>query len=302
MQLSQLEYFLAVAQERSFTRGAQSLHVVQSAVSAGIKQLENDLGADLFIRQGRKIRLAPAGEALMPHAKAVMSQLQRARDAVDAVRGVVQGTVELGTLSHLGTMDMSQVLLRIHREYPDVVIKLRQTVQGTRSSLAAVLDGSLDLALLSVADTSIPGIELHQIHAEPMLFVVPESHRLNGRKRVAMEELAGEQYIDFPVGWGNRTTVDAAFASLSLKRSVRTEVSSLAFALELVQQGLGVAFLPESTVKQSSSDGIWSIPVPLEWKIQLARSTMRPATAAEKVLMETILAQASSEKTTLTTG
>lgn len=300
MQFSQLEYFLAVSQELSFTRGAQSLHVVQSAVSAGIKQLENDLGAELFIRQGRSTRLAPAGEALLPHAKAIISQIQGARDAVDAVRGVVQGTVELGTLSHLGTLDMSQVLLRIHREYPDVVIKLRQTVQGTRSSLAAVLDGALDLALLSVSDANIPGVELHQIHAEPMLFVVPESHRLKGRKRVAMEELAGEQYIDFPMGWGNRTTVDAAFASMNLNRSVRTEVSSLAFALELVQQGLGVAFLPKSTVEQSSLDGIWSVPVPLEWKIQLARSTMRPATAAEKVLMETILKQARSQKASLT--
>lgn len=300
MQFSQLEYFLAVSQELSFTRGAQSLHVVQSAVSAGIKQLENDLGAELFIRQGRSIRLAPAGEALLPHAKAIISQIQSARDAVDAVRGVVQGTVELGTLSHLGTLDMSQVLLRVHREYPDVVIKLRQTVQGTRSSLAAVLDGALDLALLSVSDANIPGVELHQIHAEPMLFVVPESHRLKGRKRVAMEELAGEQYIDFPVGWGNRTTVDAAFASMNLNRSVRTEVSSLAFALELVQQGLGVAFLPKSTVEQSSLEGIWSVPVPLEWKIQLARSTMRPVTAAEKVLMETILEQARSQKTSLT--
>ena len=300
MQFSQLEYFLAVSQELSFTRGAQSLHVVQSAVSAGIKQLENDLGAELFIRQGRSIRLAPAGEALLPHAKAIISQIQSARDAVDAVRGVVQGTVELGTLSHLGTLDMSQVLLRVHREYPDVVIKLRQTVQGTRSSLAAVLDGTLDLALLSVSDANIPGVELHQIHAEPMLFVVPESHRLKGRKRVAMEELAGEQYIDFPVGWGNRTTVDAAFASMNLNRSVRTEVSSLAFALELVQQGLGVAFLPKSTVEQSSLEGIWSVPVPLEWKIQLARSTMRPVTAAEKVLMETILEQARSQKTSLT--
>ena len=300
MQFSQLEYFLAVSQELSFTRGAQSLHVVQSAVSAGIKQLENDLGAELFIRQGRSIRLAPAGEALLPHAKAILSQIQGARDAVDAVRGVVQGTVELGTLSHLGTLDMSQVLLRVHREYPDVVIKLRQTVQGTRSSLAAVLDGTLDLALLSVSDANIPGVELHQIHAEPMLFVVPESHRLKGRKRVAMEELAGEQYIDFPVGWGNRTTVDAAFASMNLNRSVRTEVSSLAFALELVQQGLGVAFLPKSTVEQSSLEGIWSVPVSLEWKIQLARSTMRPATAAEKVLMETILEQARSQKTSLT--
>ncbi len=267
------------------------MHVVQSAVSAGIKQLEHELHSELFIRQGRSIRLAPAGEALLPHAEAIIAQTQTARDAVDAVRGVVRGTVELGTLSHLGTLDMSAVLVQIHREYPDVVVKLRQTVQGTRSSLEALRDGTLDLALLSLSEDSLPGIELRQLHAEPMLFVIPEGHRLAGRKRISLEEVAGEHYVDFPQGWGNRTTVDAAFAALGLQRSVGTEVSSLAFALELIQQGLGVSFLPASTLEQSPNHKTWSIPVPLQWKIQLARSTTREPTAAESVLMQTIMQQ-----------
>ncbi|MFJ2619831.1 LysR family transcriptional regulator [Glutamicibacter sp. NPDC087344] len=289
MQITQIEYFLAVAQQLSFTRGAQSLHVVQSAVSAGIKQLEQDLGAELFVRQGRSIRLSPAGEALLPRAQAILGEVQAARDAVDAVRGTVSGTVELGTLSYLGPLDMSRVLVRIHREHPGVVVRLRQTVQGTRSSLAGLLDGSLDLALLSVAENSVPNLKVHQFHVEPMVFVVPSAHRLAGRKRINLAEVAGEEYVDFPQGWGNRVTVDAAFAAQGLQRIVRTEVVYLEFALNLVRQGLGVAFLPQSTVTRGGDEGIWSIPVSLEWKIQLAHSTARPLTAAETVLMRAIL-------------
>lgn len=102
MQLSQIQYFLAVAEQLSFTRGAQELNVVQSAVSAGIKQLERELGAQLFVRQGRSVRLAPAGEALLPRARTILAEVDGARDAVDAVGGMVRGTVSLGTLSYLG--------------------------------------------------------------------------------------------------------------------------------------------------------------------------------------------------------
>lgn len=292
MQFTQIEYFLAVARESSFTRGAQSLHVVQSAVSAGIKQLEHDLDAELFVRQGRSIRLTPAGEVFLPRARAIIAEVDAARDAVDAVRGTVRGTVELGTLTHLGPLDLSRVLVRIHREYPDVTVRLRQTVEGTRSSLAAVMEGSLDLALLSLSENSAPGLELHQIHAEQMVFVVPAGHRLDGRKRIAFAEVANEQYVDFPQGWGNRATVDAAFAAQGLRRSVRTEAVSLDFALDLVRRGLGVAFLPASTIERGGAQGIWSIPVPLEWKIQLARATARQPTAAEAVLLQAILQDA----------
>ncbi|WP_421014795.1 LysR family transcriptional regulator [Glutamicibacter creatinolyticus] len=292
MQLSQIQYFLAVAEQLSFTRGAQELNVVQSAVSAGIKQLERELGAQLFVRQGRSVRLAPAGEALLPRARAILAEVDGARDAVDAGGGMVRGTVSLGTLSYLGALDMGKVLLEIHRRYPEVVVKLRLTVEGTRTSLAAVQEGTLNLALLSVSNPQVAGIALHEIHAEPMVLVIPAGHRLAGRQQVDLSEIAGEQYVDFPEGWGNRTTIDSAFSAQGLHRSVRTEVVSLDFALELVRQELGVAFLPQSTVERSGTQGIWAVPVPRKWRIQLARATNRQPTAAEDVVMRAILAKA----------
>lgn len=285
MQLFQIEYFIAVAEALSFTEGARRVNIVQSAVSAAIRQLEHELGADLFLRQGRKIRLTPAGEALLPRARTILADVQAARDAVDAVRGTVRGTVALGTLAHAGSVDVLAVLQRIRRDYPGIVVKLRQTVQGTRTSLADVRSGALDLALVSVPEEAAPGLELYPLHAEGIVFACPASHPRAGRKRVGLSEIADEPFIDFPEGWGNRTTVDAAFATAGLHRTVHTEVVSFTMALDLVREGLGVAFLPESALQHGQGAGIRAIHTPLVWRIQLARAATRQATAAEQVIV-----------------
>lgn len=285
MQLFQVEYFIAVAEALSFTRGAQRVNIVQSAVSAGIRLLEHDLGSDLFIRQGRSIRLTPAGEAMLPRARAILAEVQAARDAVDAVRGTVRGTVAVGTLAHSASVDVPQILRTVRRDYPGIVIKLRQTVQGTRTSLADVRSGALDLALVSVPEEAAPGLELYPLHTEGIVFVCPDTHHLAGRKRVSLAELADEPFIDFPEGWGNRTTVDAAFAAAGLNRTVHTEVVSFTMAIELVREGLGVAFLPASALQHDHGEDIRAIPTTLMWRIQLARSATRQATAAEQVMI-----------------
>lgn len=285
MQLFQVEYFIAVAEALSFTRGAQRVNIVQSAVSAGIRQLEHDLGSELFIRQGRSIRLTPAGEALLPRARAILADVQAARDAVDAVRGTVRGSVALGILAHAGSVDVLQILRTVRRDYPGIVVKLRQTVQGTRTSLADVRSGALDLALVSVPEEAASGLELYPLHAEGIVFVCPESHPLAGRKRVSLAEIANEPFIDFPEGWGNRTTVDAAFAASGLQRTVHTEVVSFTMAIDLIREGLGVSFLPETALQHGQGKDIRAIHTPLSWRIQLARSATRQPTAAEQVIV-----------------
>ncbi len=285
MQLFHLEYFLAVAEALSFTRGAHRVNIVQSAVSAGIKQLERELGAELFVRQGRSIRLTPAGEVLLPRARVVLADVQAARDAVDAANGTVRGTVVLGTLAHVGSIDVLRILQEVRRDYPDVIVKLRQTVQGTRTSLEDLRSGALDLALVSVPEQAAPGFELYPMHVEGIDFVCSARHRLSGRKRVALSELVDEPFIDFPEGWGNRATVDNSFSSAALNRTVSTEVVSFSMALELVRQDLGVVFLPRSALGIGAGMGTWSIKTPLSWRIQLARSAARQPTAAEQALI-----------------
>src|SRR3954447_5122037 len=102
MELRQLATFVAVAEERSFTRAADRLHVVQSAVSAGLRKLEKELGASLFDRSTHSVTLTDAGLALLPEARATLAAAAAARDAVDEVRGGLRGTVALGTMQAQG--------------------------------------------------------------------------------------------------------------------------------------------------------------------------------------------------------
>ena len=120
--------FVAVAEEGSFTRAADRLHVVQSAVSAGVRNLERELGARLFDRSTHKVALSDAGRALLPEARATLSAAAAARDAVDAVRGGVRGTIILGTMQAQGmrAIDVAELLAEFRYEHPGVEVHIRQ--------------------------------------------------------------------------------------------------------------------------------------------------------------------------------
>src|ERR1700760_333234 len=120
VKLHQLEYFVAVAEELSFTRGARRAHVVQSAVSAAITRLERELNAPLLERTRRRVSLTDAGSALLPEARATLAAAQSARDVVAAVRGGLRGSVTLGMMLSTGPVDLAAVLGGFHAAHPDV--------------------------------------------------------------------------------------------------------------------------------------------------------------------------------------
>ena len=154
VELHQLAYFVAVAEERSFTRGAARVHVVQSAVSASISRLERELDSLLFDRSGRQIALTDAGAALLPEARATLAASQAARDAVDQVRGGLRGTVTVGGMLSTGPVDLSAVLGRFHAQHPEVAVRLRQASGGSSENVKALRDGTVDLALVGLAHQS----------------------------------------------------------------------------------------------------------------------------------------------------
>src|SRR5258706_2856591 len=115
MELRQLEYFLAVGEERHFTRAAQRVHIVQSGLSASVHALERELGAPLFIRTTRHVELTEEGRALVGEARAVLAAADRARDAVAGVRGLLRGRLSVGTIQALPVVDLPELLGRFRR-------------------------------------------------------------------------------------------------------------------------------------------------------------------------------------------
>ncbi|HEV6955375.1 MAG TPA: LysR family transcriptional regulator [Promicromonospora sp.] len=285
MQPHQLQYFVAIAETGSFTAGAQRARVVQSAVSAAVKQLERELGCALFVR-GRRIALTPEGEALLPRARDVLAAIDAARAAVAATRGQIVGTVSLGMMNHLARFDVAALLAEFRRAHPGVVVHARQTATGSRGSLEAVRRGDLDLALASTVAETEPGLVLRTLDSEPIQFVCHRSHPLAGAGTVHLDQLTGEPFIESPVGWGNRAVVDQAFAAAGLRRDVHTEATDFVLGQALVREALGVMFVPTSAVSPDPELVALDVEPALTWTVRLARSASRPLSAAAAALAD----------------
>ena len=297
VELRQLEYFVAVAEEGTFTRGALRVRVTQSAVSATIQKLERELRTPLFAREGATTSLTAAGSALLPEARALLSAERRARETVDQVRGGLRGTIRIGMLQSIGSrptaagvlvLDLPATLGRFHVTHPLVTFQLRTSPQGTAGHLADLARGTLDLALVATLEHPA-GVRLQRLGQVPWCFICSHRHPLAEATSVTLEDLTDENFIDFPRGWGNRVMVDRAFATAGLDRNVPFEAADQMTALGLVRNGLGVTFLPRLG---SEEDGICVIDVQgadLALPIALATPADIEPTAATTALAAQII-------------
>lgn len=255
MNLSHLRYFTTVAAEHSFTRAAERLHVVQSAVSAGIKTLEKELGAELFDRSAQRVRLTGAGEALLPRALETLAAAREARDAVLATHGRVDGTLHLGGMTIVGLVDVPGLLGAYHRRHPAVAVRLRMDPSGSAGHFRSLLAGELDAAFVSPSGPPPIGLKVRELASARLVLAVPAGHRLAGRDSFAIADLADESFVDSPVGYGNRDTVDRAFAEAGVQRRVALEVTDIGTSAAFVRYGLGVALMPEFVLAAEAAAG-----------------------------------------------
>jgi DNA-binding transcriptional LysR family regulator len=160
MELRQLRCFVAVADEQSFTRAAGRLHVVQSAVSAAVKALEADVGAVLLERNSKRLRLTDAGTALLPQARATLGAAQAAYDAVHEVQGGLRGTLRIGTMISIGLVDVPALLGGFHEQHPAVTLQVQAAPSGSAGLARALLDGSLDVAFVSLPGPAPAGLSV----------------------------------------------------------------------------------------------------------------------------------------------
>ncbi|WBB99233.1 MULTISPECIES: LysR family transcriptional regulator [unclassified Solwaraspora] len=283
MELRQLEYFVAVAEERHFTRAAERMHVAQSGLSASIRSLERELGASLFVRNTRSVELTNEGRALLSEARHALSNVAAAKDAVAAVRGLLRGRLAVGTLQCLGAVDLPAVLARFHAAHPGVEIRLRQG--GSADLVERVRTGDLDLAFVSMPASSPTGVTLAPIRTEPMVLACGPDHPLRERAEVDLGELAGETFVDFSPGWISRDVVDQAMAVAGVDRRVAFEVNDVHWLLDLVSHGLGVAVVPQFFTTKRTAARFAPITDPPCWNVAVATASGRhPSTAATALM------------------
>jgi DNA-binding transcriptional LysR family regulator len=242
MELRQLEYFVAVAEEASFTRAAERVHISQSGVSAQVRQLERELGGPLIDRTGRRATLTAAGAAAVEHARAVLAAADAVRQAVDDVNGVVRGRLAMGMVTGCTITPLFDALAAFRRAHPGVEVEL---VEDDSDRLVdAVRRGTADLALIGTADESLPGLETLTILREPLVGAVPAEHQLGDA--AALSELLAFPVLCLPQGTGIRTAFDRACASRGLVPDVALQASAPDAVADLAARGLGVGILSAS--------------------------------------------------------
>jgi DNA-binding transcriptional LysR family regulator len=245
MDLRQLSYFVAVAEEGQFTRAAVRVSVAQPAISAQIGRLERELGEPLFRRDQRGVSLTGAGEALLPHARAALAAAERGRDTIASLRGVLRGRLRIG-VSGPGDRRLAAALGAFHRAHPAIEITL--TEQQNEPLLEAVAHGDVDAALVGMPGPPLAQVRTRVIATDPLVIAVRRDHPLGGRKTVTLQQLREEPMITLTHGTGLRTVLETACRDAGFTPRITAETSELGSLVELAAEGLGVALLPRSAL------------------------------------------------------
>ncbi|WP_055619785.1 LysR family transcriptional regulator [Streptomyces sp. JHA19] len=247
MELRQLEYFVAVADERSFTRAAERVHISQSGVSAQIRQLERELGAELFDRSARAVTLTVAGKAALEHARAALAAAGAVGQAVGEVTGLIRGRLTVGMVSGCTLTPLFDALAAFHRAHPGVELSLLEDSSDRLTE--GVRDGTLDMALIGAAATAPEGLDALTVISERLVVAVPPGHPLARRRKVVLDDLTGHPIVCMPPGTGLRAVFDQACAARGLRPTIALEAGAADALAGLAARGLGVAVLSASMAK-----------------------------------------------------
>jgi DNA-binding transcriptional LysR family regulator len=244
MDLRQLSYFVAVAEEGQFTRAAARVLVAQPAVSAQIRRLERELGEALFHRDQRRVRPTAAGEALLPHARAALAAAERGRDTIASLRGILHGRLRVGVA---GPVDhrLAEALGDFHRAHPAVEITVTQ--EHNEPALRSVADGHFDAAVVGIGAQPLPPqVRTRVVASEPLVLAVRRGDPLSRRRSVTLVQLRDEPMITLVRGSGLRTVLENACREAGVVPQISSEAGDLGSLIELAAEGLGVAVLPRS--------------------------------------------------------
>jgi LysR family transcriptional activator of glutamate synthase operon len=253
MEIAQLRYLVALAEERHFTRAAAREHIAQPALSQQIRRLEEEVGLALVQRTTRRVAISEAGELLVARARRILAEIDAAHAEMQNLRGVQTGHVTVGAMHTMGPVDLSLALATFHERHPGVELTVRELSSEELAELLRV--DELDLAFLSVTERiESHGLGLQQLVSEELVAVLPPGHRLAKRRRVRMAELAGEEFVSYRQGSRLRELLVSAGRHAGYEPRVTLESNESERIRRLVARGLGVAILPRSDAEGPGAD------------------------------------------------
>lgn len=250
MDIAQLRYFVAVCEERSFTRAAQRCRVVQSALSTQIGKLEREYRTQLLERSNKGVTLTASGEMLLVRARRVLAEVDEAAAEMASLRGTLTGVLRVGVINVVGQSapQVDQALAAFHEQHPGVEIRISDP--GSRGIVEALRAGSMDVGFVGYYAHEVPGELSHRLLAEhPLVAVVHPRHPLAEEGEVTLAALAEHgPAVDLRAVTGLRLYVDNAFERLGIVKRVAFEVATTDEQIRYASLGMGFALVPEPTV------------------------------------------------------
>ena len=257
MEIHQLRYFVAVAEEGSFSHAAEREHVSQPSLSQQIQKLEAELNQQLFDRLPRSVVLTEAGRCLLEYARRILSGIADARRCVEALEHEVAGRLSVGVIPSIALYVLPKLIGGFQRRYPKVTFEL---FEDTTDKLAQRLeDGTLDVALASTCEET-PTLARHSLGSEPLVMLLPEKHRLAHRKTIKWSELASEKFLLLHEVHCLSGQVRQLLAANHLNPELVLSGAQLATIARMVAAGLGVTLVPHMMVETEFVRGCAPVP------------------------------------------
>jgi len=259
MELRQIKYFIEVAKREHVTEAAHALHVAQSAVSRALANLEDELGVQLFIREGRNVRLTPIGRVFLDHMQQAMRVITDATQIIEEYTDPERGTINVGFPSSLATYMLPTAISAFRKEYPHVKFQLHQ---GSYHYLKeAVIRGDINMALLGPVPMDDKKLKGKILFTEQVVALLPSDHPLSNAHSLELAELRTEPFVVFAKGFVLRDLVLQACQQIGFEPEISFEGEDIDAIKGLVSAGLGVSLVPEITLIDNLPRSTVKIPI-----------------------------------------
>lgn len=253
MELWQLRTFCEIAATLNFTKASEKLHLTQSAVSHQIKALEEELGAQLFIRAKRGVILTEAGKVALGYAKRILGEAEEMHEIVAGRERALVGTVRVAAATQALVYLFAPLFEDFMDSHESVELVFR-TTPSTEQTVENVLEGVIDIGFASLAVYS-PVLQVTPLFADELVLIVGKRHALAGRKGVAAAQIEKERWILFERGASIRRATDSFFKDVGVKPEKALESNDTYFVKLMIERGLGISLMPSWTVKEEVKNG-----------------------------------------------
>ena len=295
MEVHQLRYFVAVADEGSFSRAAAREHVAQPSLSQQIQKLEAEMDQRLFDRLPRSVVVTEAGKCLLEYARKILVEIADARRCVDELKREVVGRLAVGAIPTIAPYVLPALIEKFQRRYPKVTLEIFEDT--TERLVRRMEDGEVDIALVSTCDES-PALERQSLGKEPLLVLLPKGHQLAKKKMIKWSDLKSQKFLLLHEMHCLSAQVYQFLAAHHLRPELTVRGAQLGTIARMVAAGMGVTLVPQMMIEAEPVTGCVALPfappVPVR-ELNVVRNPLRFQSKAAAAFQQAAAAAFSSE-------